>query len=137
MEENEEQPQPQQEEPKVTIIKAPMTGREKRMLNLRPSKKGEIRNPKGRPKLPNIKDALADIFGAEDEAKKKNGLEKLLTSLSKRALAGDSKAARLLLEYAYGKPDANQNVNLTVNQPQPVTGMQIVEGGTNGDKTGL
>lgn len=40
--------------------------------NLKPFKKGEVANPNGRPKMPNLKDAIAKILAEEKDGKRFN-----------------------------------------------------------------
>jgi hypothetical protein len=69
--------------------------------NPKPFKKGQSGNPNGRPKLPDIKEALAKIL-----AEKKDGhtaLENILTALKAKAIKGDVRAAQELLDRGFGK----------------------------------
>lgn len=65
-------------------------------------KKGKSGNPKGRPKLPNIRDALARILA--DEKDGYTALEATLMALRAKAVRGDIRAAEALLDRAFGKP---------------------------------
>lgn len=68
---------------------------------LRRIPKGVSGNPKGRPKLPDIKEALTKILADE-----KNGitaLEMTLAALRAKAMDGDVRAAEVLLDRAFGK----------------------------------
>ena len=72
-------------------------------------KKGQSGNPKGRPKLPNLKDALANVLG--DEQAQKTALEAMLLAVRNRAIrTGDTRAVELLLKYAYPKATQESNV---------------------------
>jgi hypothetical protein len=81
--------------------------------NLKPFKKGhdERRNMKGAPsKIPSLDQLLAEVLGEEKE-----GIE---------AVKGDTKAAEILLDRAYGKAKQtiDQNTNLqafTINLINP------------------
>lgn len=66
----------------------------------KPFKKGQSGNPKGRPKLPDLKEALAKVLGDEKEGK--TAVEAILMALRKKAVAGDTKAAQILLDRGYG-----------------------------------
>ena len=81
--------------------------------NLKPFKKGQSGNPKGRPKLPDLKELLAKVLGSEDDGK--SGAEAILRAMELRAKKGDVRAAELLLDRAYGKPkqDIEMAANLT------------------------
>ena len=84
----------------------------KSLKNLKPAKKGEVRNPKGaKPKIPALDDLLAKVLGDEQ-----NGLtaaEAILKALRGKAIKGDIRAAEVLLDRAYGK--AKQPVDHTTN----------------------
>lgn len=72
------------------------------LSNLKPFKKGQSGNPKGRtPKLPELDKLLDEVLGAE-----KDGVpaaKQILIALYKRALRGDVRAAEVLMDRAYGK----------------------------------
>lgn len=59
-------------------------------------KKGQSGNPKGRPTIKPLLDLLEENIGTD-------GAQKILQSLYKRAVAGDIRAAEMLLERLYGK----------------------------------
>ena len=65
-------------------------------------KKGESGNPKGRPKLPDLKEAMTALLA--DEKNGKTALDAVLARLRQMAIDGNIKAAETLLSYAYGKP---------------------------------
>ena len=64
-------------------------------------KKGQSGNPKGRPKLPDLKEVMQNILGETKEGK--TALEAVLAALRAKAAKGDVRAAELLLDRAYGK----------------------------------
>lgn len=70
--------------------------------NLKPWKKGQSGNPKGRPpKLPKLDDLLATVMSEE-----KDGLtaaEAVLRAMLIKATKGDVRAAEVLLDRAFGK----------------------------------
>lgn len=77
------------------------------MANPNPSpktrfKKGQSGNPKGRVKLPDIKDALAKILAEEKDGY--TALDAILAQLRAKASKGDIRAAEALLDRAFGKP---------------------------------
>jgi hypothetical protein len=80
-------------------------------------KKGESGNPSGRPpKLPELHTLLANVLGKED----KDGLtaaEEILNALHARAKKGDTRAAELLLDRAYGKPKQTNETTLKTTEP--------------------
>ena len=93
--------------------------------NLKPFKKGhdERRNMKGAPiKIPSLDQLLAEVLGEEKE-----GIEAakaILMALRAKAVKGDTKAAEILLDRAYGKAKQtiDQNTNLqafTINLINP------------------
>jgi len=65
-------------------------------------KKGQSGNPKGRPKLPDIKDVLAQYLA--DEKDGVNALEAMILRLRQMAVGGDLKAMEMLMDRANGKP---------------------------------
>ena len=69
--------------------------------NLKPFKKGQSGNPKGRPKLPDIKAAMAKVLAEEKDGM--DALEAVLKALRTRAIKGDVRAAQELLDRAFGK----------------------------------
>jgi hypothetical protein len=80
-------------------------------------KKGESGNPSGRPpKLPELHVLLANVLGKEG----KDGLtaaEEILNALHARAKKGDTRAAELLLDRAYGKPKQTNETTLKTTEP--------------------
>jgi Family of unknown function (DUF5681) len=65
-------------------------------------KKGRSGNPKGRPpKLPKLDELLAEVLG--DEKDDITAAKGILMALRKKAIAGDVRAAEILLDRAYGK----------------------------------
>jgi hypothetical protein len=67
----------------------------------KPFKKGVSGNPKGKPKMPDIKDALIKILSDEKEGR--TALDAILAALRAKAVKGDVKAAQELLDRAFGK----------------------------------
>jgi hypothetical protein len=65
----------------------------------------------GRPKLPDLKEAMAKILGEEKDGK--IALEAILAGLRAKAVRGDARAAELLLKYTYRQP--TQEVDITTN----------------------
>lgn len=79
-------------------------------------KKGQSGNPAGRPKLPDLKEAMARALGGTEEGK--TYLDTILRALRDKAEAGDVRAAELLLNRGYGM--AKQNIDVT-SAGQPIT----------------
>ena len=71
--------------------------------------KGVSGNPKGRPKLPDLKKVLASVLG--DEKEQKTALEAIMMAMRKKALNGDVRAAQFLVDRGYGM--AKQDISLT------------------------
>jgi hypothetical protein len=88
--------------------------------NLRPPVKGERRNPKGRPKLPDIKEALAKILAEEKDGV--NALEAILKSMRAKAAKGDVRAADFLITRGYGKADQR----IEIDGQMPTTIIHII-----------
>jgi len=85
--------------------------------NLKPFKKGQSGNPKGRPKkLPHLEELLADILGEDKEGI--TAAEAILRALRAKATKGDIRAAEVLLERAYGK--AKQGIELSGTNEGPI-----------------
>lgn len=79
------------------------------LKNLKPIKKGEVRNPKGRKAvLPELEKIIAEALSQTKEGL--TAAEAILQSLIERAVNGDNKAAEILLDRAYGK--AKQTVDM-------------------------
>ena len=67
-----------------------------------PFKPGETGNPNGRPKkLPKLDELLSEILGAEED--KDSEAYAILERLVKDAKGGNTKAAEIILDRAYGK----------------------------------
>lgn len=64
-------------------------------------KKGQSGNPKGRPKLPNLREILDNVLGKE--ADKITAAEAILMAMRKKALSGDVRAAEFIFDRAYHK----------------------------------
>lgn len=94
-----------------------MDGKEKRLLNLIPAKKGEIRNPYGRPKknifIPDILNRLTSeeipeelknrFINSPSILKEPTILEAIMRLVVNRALKGDSWAIEFVAERTEGK----------------------------------
>ena len=69
----------------------------------KPFPKGVSGNPKGRPKLPDIKDLMAAVLGEEKSAGMSEA-ERILRAIRAKAAKGDVRAAEFLYDRGYGKP---------------------------------
>ena len=89
-------------------------------------KPGQSGNPKGRPKMPDLSEAVAKVLA--DEKDGKTALDAVLMALRNKAVKGDVRAAQELLDRAFGKSkqsidhttqgEAIQNFTVTVvNKP--------------------
>lgn len=68
----------------------------------KPFEPGKSGNPNGRPKkLPKIDDLLAEVLGEDENS---NEARAILEALLAKAKKGDTKAAEILLDRAFGKP---------------------------------
>jgi hypothetical protein len=95
----------------------------------KPFKKGDPRiNRKGAPpKLPGLDELLADILG--EQVQDKTAIQWILLALRKKAVAGDVRAAELLLDRAYGKlKQATEHSGAIALQP--ITGFRVIKDGT-------
>jgi len=79
--------------------------------NLKPFKKGkdERRNLNGRPKLPDLSEAIAKVLAADKDGV--TALDAILMALRAKAAKGDTRAAEILMDRGYGK--AKQSMDLT------------------------
>ncbi len=73
--------------------------------------KGVSGNPKGRPKMPDIREVMDKILGEEKDGK--TAAEAILAALRAKAAKGDIRAAEVLLNRGYGMP--NQKTEITGN----------------------
>lgn len=91
--------------------------------NLRPAQKGEVRNPKGRPKkLPALDTLIAEIMGEEKEGI--SAADAILRKLRQMATQGNLRAAEILLDRAYGK--AKQQVEHSGANGSPIEIRRVV-----------
>ncbi len=65
-------------------------------------KKGQTGNPNGRPKLPDLNEAMARLLGGDKDGQ--TALDEVLAALRKKALQGDVRAMEVLLNRGYGMP---------------------------------
>ncbi len=64
-------------------------------------KKGQTGNPKGRPKLPDLKEAMARVLAEEKDGL--TALDAILKALRAKAAKGDVRAAQELLDRGFGR----------------------------------
>ena len=69
--------------------------------NLKSYKPGQSGNPAGRPKMPDLSEAIAKILNEEKDGK--TALDAILAALRAKAAKGDVRAAQELLDRGYGK----------------------------------
>jgi hypothetical protein len=101
------------------------SGRPEIYKDAKPFKKGDSRiNKNGRPKLPDLKEAMAKLFNEGKDGK--SALDKILKALEAKAAKGDVRAAQELMDRAFGKAKqsiehsgaAFENVQITIKQPK-------------------
>ena len=73
-------------------------------------KKGQSGNPKGKPKMPDLKEAMARALG-EQAKDGTTALDQIIEAMRRKAAQGDVKAAELLLARGFGKP--RESVDIT------------------------
>lgn len=84
----------------------------KNTSGLIPFVKGHKGGP-GRPKMPDLKEILTKVLGAENEEGKSEA-EQILEALKKQAKAGNVKASQLLLDRGWGK--VKEQIDITTNE---------------------
>ena len=109
--------------------------RNRNTSGLIPFVKGHKGGP-GRPKLPDLKEILAKVLGAEN-GDGKTEAEAIIDAMKKRAKQGDVKATQLLLDRGFGK--VKESLDITTDgekiNNKPSIQIEII---TNGEsKTGF
>lgn len=85
----------------------------------KPFPKGVSGNPKGRPKLPDIREAMARLLS--DEKDGAAALDTMLAALRIKAESGDVRAAEVLLDRAYGKSQQTMDITSAGHRiPPPI-----------------
>jgi hypothetical protein len=77
----------------------------------KPFKKGKTGNPNGRPKLPDLKEAIAKVLAEEKDGL--TALDAILKALRAKAAKGDVRAAQELLDRGFGR--AKQSIDHTTD----------------------
>ena len=91
----------------------------------KPFKKGDPRiNRDGRPKLPDISEALEKVLNEEEDGM--TALDAVLKALRNKAKKGDVRAIQELLDRAYGK--SKQSVDVTSKGESIAPPIQWVKG---------
>jgi hypothetical protein len=83
----------------------------------KPFKKGQSGNPKGRPKLPNLKEAMAKVLAEEKDGMV--ALDAVLLKLRQMAMKGNPKAIEMLLDRGYGKPNQKTESSVKLEDITP------------------
>ena len=92
--------------------------------NLKPFKKGQSGNPKGRtPNLPALNELMAKVMGEMGESGI-TAMEVILKAIRSKAAKGDVRSAEMLFDRAYGKAKEfkeitgknGQSINLIFNE---------------------
>jgi hypothetical protein len=94
--------------------------------NNKPFPKGVSGNPNGRPKMPDLKEALAKTLSEPADKDGRTALDVTLEALRAKAMGGDAKATELLFGYAFGKPKQSMDVDHT-SGGQPIPSSITVE----------
>jgi hypothetical protein len=111
------------------MAKAKKIQKNRNTSGLKPWKKGQSGNPKGRPKrLPKLEDLireeLGEVDGEENEAKIRLIVRNMIAeATSKKAFNKNTQAASMLLDRAYGK--VKEALPEEKNQPKQITGFNI------------
>jgi len=80
--------------------------------NLKPFKKGQSGNPKGRPKMPDLNSVLAEMLNDEKEGK--SALQAIIAAQRAKAAKGDTKAAEFLFKWSFSLPKQYVENDVTV-----------------------
>ena len=122
---------------KVTAEKR--TGKDRRLANLKPIRKGEVRNPAGKNGSAEnllVRDMARQVLAEKITLSEKDATGKvtktikvvalvaMLTRFRNMAIGGDVKAGELVLAYAYGKP--TQHIEGDLNLSGTVSYAQLV-----------
>lgn len=94
------------------------------IANLKPFEKGRSGNPKGRPKLPDLKAAIAKVLA--DEKDGVNALDAVLMALRQKAVRGDIRAAEVLMDRGYGKARQTADINVAATNLEELTDDQLL-----------
>ena len=102
-----------------------MDGKQKRMQNLKPFKKGhdERRNTKGAYKIMEQREALEQALEPTEDGI--DGAVKIFKGLRKAAEKGDAAAAKIILERLYGPVKQSHEITGADGGPVQITGMVI------------
>jgi len=73
-------------------------------------KKGQSGNPNGRPKLPDLSEAIAKVLAEEKDGM--TALDAILAALRAKAAKGDVRAAQELLDRGFGKSKHLMDVDI-------------------------
>ena len=104
----------------------------KNLEKRKPFKKNDPRiNRDGRPKLPDISEALEKVLNEEKDGLK--ALDAVLKSLRNKAIKGDVRAIQELLDRAYGK--SKQHIDHTTDGEKLIMPKFVMNEQTNGDKS--
>jgi len=91
-------------------------------------------NREGRPpKLPELDAILAEVLGSEK--KNKSAMLLILSALCRKAQRGDTRAAELLMDRAYGKLKNIASVDMTLSQLGEADLDRIIEKLTSNNKS--
>jgi hypothetical protein len=90
----------------------------------KPFPKGVSGNPKGRPKLPDLKAAIAKVLA--DEKDGVNALDAVLMALRQKAVRGDIRAAEVLMDRGYGKSRQTADINVASTNLEELTDDQLL-----------
>lgn len=95
-------------------------------------KKGQSGNPKGRPKLPPLKEVFAEKLS--EASKGKITYEQVVEAMIVRALNGDVRAAELVFDRAWSPVKQSMDIDANINQvimPKSIKQAEEPEDGNN------
>lgn len=104
---------PAADSPAIPVAAPPAATPPARHPNLRPWRPGQSGNPKGRPRLRDLREVLVEALSTV-RPDGRTALETIVGALMDRAARGDTRAAEVLMDRAWGRPAQRTDVAVGV-----------------------